>query len=159
MCPKGNRASSPLRISLQPGSILKLTVDDVWILSYNYRLKAINGGKREEMMRTLLSWIALSLATSVPAAAVDIRAGLEPWPIGSTGIVVHISPPVSSAVYSAVVQQTNTAGYSTLADCTYFNVLHLAPTQFEVQHKTCKDGTPVAVDTGITLTWILVTKQ
>jgi hypothetical protein len=122
-------------------------------------LIAINRGKREEMMRTLLSWIALSLATSVPAAAVDIRAGLEPWPIGSAGIVVQISPPVSSAVYSAVVQPTNTAGYSTLTDCTYFNVLHLTPTQFEVQHKKCKDGVPVAVDTGITLTWILVTKQ
>jgi hypothetical protein len=113
--------------------------------------------QREEAMRPWFGGIAVLLALMVPAVAGD-RAGSVPWPIGSDGVVVKISPPMTNAGYSAVVQPTNTAGYSTIADCTYFNVLHLTPTQFEVQHKTCKDGTPVKVDTGITLNWIIVTQ-
>jgi hypothetical protein len=107
-------------------------------------------------MRTWLGWIALSLAMLVPAVAGD-RAGLIAWPVGAAGVTVQISPPISNANYSAIVQPTNTAGYSGISDCTYFNVLKLTPTQFEVQHKKCKDGVPVPTVTTITLEWIITT--
>ena len=108
-------------------------------------------------MRTWLCLIALSLAMSVPAMAGD-RAGSFPWPVGADGVTVIISPPFSNANYSAVVQPTNTSGYSTVSECTYFNVLKLEKDNFQVQHKTCKGGDPVKVDTTITLNWIAVTK-
>jgi hypothetical protein len=47
--------------------------------------------------------------------------------------------------YTVVVQATNTAGYSPSSECTYFNVLKETPTKFEVQHKTFKDGKPLAL--------------
>ena len=97
------------------------------------------------------------LAMAGAANAFEIRAGSEAWQIGQAGIYVNLSPAVSGP-YSVVVQPSNTAGYSPTGECTYFNVLKETPTQFQVQHKTCKDGTPVALDTGVTLAWILVTK-
>jgi hypothetical protein len=107
-------------------------------------------------MRTWLSAIALSLAMSVPAAAVDIRFGFFPWPSGADGVTVPISPPMNGPNATIVVQQTNTAGYSTVSECTYFNVLKITATQFEIQHKTCKDGTPVKTDTTITMGWFAI---
>lgn len=107
-------------------------------------------------MRTLLSLIAFLLAMSAPALAVDIRSGAFGWPLGADGVTVPISPPVNGPNASVVVNPGNTAGYSPSSECTYFNVLKVTPTQFEVQHKTCKDGTPIKTDTAITLIWILV---
>lgn len=49
-----------------------------------------------------------------------------------------IAPPVSGPNTNVFVQQANTAGYSTTSDCTYFNVLKVTATDFQVQHKTCK---------------------
>jgi hypothetical protein len=109
-------------------------------------------------IRTWLSWIALSLAMSAPAVAGD-RAGAVVWQGGLAGIPVKISPPMSDANYSAIVQPANTADFSTTTECVYFNVLHLTPTQFEVQLKNCHTGIPVPTKPGvnITLEWIIVT--
>ena len=106
-------------------------------------------------MRILLS-ISLSLAMSGAALATDIRSGAFPWPNGADGVTIPISPPVSGPNSPVVVQPAATAGFSTLADCTYFNVLKVTANDFQVQHKTCKDGTPIKTDTTITLFWILV---
>jgi hypothetical protein len=112
-------------------------------------------------MRTWISCIAFSLAMSAPALAVDIRAGVLAWPPGSAGIPVTISPPMSNANYSAVVQPTNTADFSSSPGCVYFNVLHLAANQFEVQLKNCNTGVPVPTKAGVTLTleWIAISHQ
>ena len=107
-------------------------------------------------MRTLMSCIAVSLAMSTAAVAMDIRAGAFPWPNGADGVTIPISPPVNGPNAPITVQPANTAGYSTVSECTYFNVLKVTATDFQVQHKTCKDGTPVKTDTTITLFWILV---
>ena len=107
-------------------------------------------------IRTWLSWIAVSLAMSAPAVAGD-RAGAKAWPVGAEGIFVQISPPMSDANYSAIVQPTNTAGFSSITECVYFNVLHLTPTQFDVQLKNCNTGAPVKTKDTITLEWIIVT--
>ena len=107
-------------------------------------------------MRTWLSCSALSLAMTVPALATDIRSGLIPWQAGVDGVTVTISPPVSGPNANVFVQPANTAGYSTVSECTYFNVLKVTATEFQVQHKTCKDGTPVKTDTTISLLWFLI---
>ena len=107
-------------------------------------------------MRKSLSLIALSLAMSSPAVAGDIRAGVLAWPVGSMGVVIPISPPMPNANYSPNVQALNTAGFSSVSECVYFNVLHLTPTQFEVQLKKCKDGVPVPTTTTLTLGWSAV---
>jgi hypothetical protein len=107
-------------------------------------------------MRILMSCIALSQAMSGTALATDIRSGLIPWASGTDGVTVTISPPVSGPNANVFVQPANTAGYSTVSDCTYFNVLKVTATDFQVQHKTCKDGTPIKTDTTISLLWFLI---
>jgi hypothetical protein len=86
----------------------------------------------------------------------DIRSGSVGFQAGQAGITVPLSPPATGA-YTVVVQATNTAGYSPTSECTYFNVLKETLTEFEVQHKTTKDGTPVNLHANVTLKWILVT--
>jgi hypothetical protein len=86
----------------------------------------------------------------------ELRAGSVGWLAGQAGITVPLSPAVTGP-YSVVVQATNTAGYSTTSECTYFNVLKETPTKFEVQHKTSKDGTPLPLDVNVTLKWVLIT--
>jgi hypothetical protein len=107
-------------------------------------------------MRILVSSIAFSLAMSGAALALDIRSGLIPWQSGQDGVTVPIVPPVSGPNANVFVQQANTAGYSTVSECTYFNVLKVTATDFQVQHKTCKDGTPIKTDTTISLLWFLI---
>jgi|SRR4051812_34058295 hypothetical protein len=112
-------------------------------------------------MRTWLSLIALplvaiSVVSGLPAMAGD-RAGLIPWKKGDAGVTVKVFPPMSNANYSVSVQQANTAGYSPISECTYFNVLKLEPDNFQIQHKKCKDGQPVPVDDTISMLWIIVT--
>lgn len=92
------------------------------------------------------------------ADAAVVRAGTAPFLKGQAGIYVPLSPPVPGT-YTVVVQATNTAGYSTTDQCTYFNVLKEKPHQFEVQHKRCKDGTPIPLDVNVTLRWILATHK
>ena len=96
---------------------------------------------------------------SVAQAGPQTRAGLVGWVKPSMGVFVHFSAPMPDTNYAAIVQPTNTAGYSTTKDCTYFNVLHLTVNGFDVQHKRCDDGTPVATDENITLEWIAVSHQ
>lgn len=109
-------------------------------------------------MRKHILWAVLALTISVPAQAGD-RAGFFPWPVGSAGVTVAISPPMTNAQYTAVVQPTNTAGFSSDPNngCVYFNVLNLTPTQFQVQLKNCHTGATVNTATTITLAWIVVT--
>ena len=57
--------------------------------------------------------------------------------------------------YAVVVQPTDTAGYSTTTECTYFNVLKKTKTNFQVQHKTCSNGDPLPLDVGVNLSWIV----
>ena len=88
------------------------------------------------------------------------KAGTAPWAVGQAGIYVNYTVPwPAGAKYSVTVQPTNTAGYSTLTACTYFNVLKKTDTKFEVQHKRCDNGVPVAVDTTISLDWIACPHQ
>jgi hypothetical protein len=103
--------------------------------------------------------LALALVSFVSTGthAAELRAGSVGWASGQAGIVVNLAPAVTGP-YTAVVQPTNTAGYSTSGECTYFNVLKETANKFEVQHKTCKDGTPLALDGNVTLKWILVTQ-
>jgi hypothetical protein len=105
--------------------------------------------------------VASSLIAVISAAgaanAAEIRAGVSSFKVGDAGIYVPLSPAVDQA-YSVVIQAANTAGYSSTGECTYFNVLKESPTEFQIQHKTCKDGTPIPVDTSVTINWVLMTR-
>jgi hypothetical protein len=107
-------------------------------------------------MRTWLSCIVLSLAMSVPALAVDIRSGVIAWQTNVDGVTVPISPPVSGPNAQVFVQTAAASGYSPVSECTYFNVLKVTATQFEVQHKKCKDGTPVKTDAPFSMLFLVV---
>ena len=112
---------------------------------------------------TMLSAALLlgAAANVFPAAAqaAETRAGVFGWAQPTMGVFINFSTPMPNADYAVVVQQVNTAGYSTTKDCTYFNVLKLTTTGFQVQHKRCDDGTPVPTDVNITLQWIAVSYQ
>ena len=76
---------------------------------------------------------------------------------GQAGIYVDHQP--IEGAYFVVVQPRDTAGYSPAEVCTYFNVLKKTPGQFQVQHKTCADGTPIALDHNVPLDWIACTAE
>lgn len=98
--------------------------------------------------------LAISLASVQAQQVVGYRAGTAPFTAGSAGIVVTFSVPMPTAKYSVVVQPTNTAGYSPISQCTYFNVLKKTTTNFQVQHKRCDNGAPVNLDVNVSLDWI-----
>lgn len=87
------------------------------------------------------------------------RAGTAVFASGRDGINITFSTPMPDLKYSVVVQATNTAGYSPIAVCTYFNPLHKRLDGFEVQHKRCDDGVPVKLDTNVSLDWIVIAKK
>jgi len=98
-------------------------------------------------------------AAAQPAAASHpaglCKAGITGFTAGQAGIYVNYPVPWPAGTkYSVVVQQGNTAGYSPTTVCTYFNVLKLTDLKFEIQHKRCDDGVPVALDTNATIFWI-----
>jgi len=104
----------------------------------------------------VLAATAIAL-TAGQALGQTTRAGTASFPASSAGIIVALTPPMPNGCYAVSVQQTNTAGYSPTNVCTYFNVLKKTATQFQVQHKTCDTGVPVALDTGVSLDWLLST--
>lgn len=87
------------------------------------------------------------------AQAGECRAGVVSFPSGKKGI--YVNHDTFTRPHSVVVQPTNTAGYSTISECTYFNVLKHTDTQFQVQHKRCDNGVPIATDVNISLYWIM----
>lgn len=106
-------------------------------------------------MKKFIVLIATALCFINPVLAADFRAGNIGFPAGSAGITVTFATPMPNAKYAVTVQPTNTAGYSSTNECTYFNVLKKTATKFEVQHKTCIDGTPVELDVNVSLNWIV----
>jgi hypothetical protein len=102
----------------------------------------------------VITVLAVALASVQAQQVVGYRAGTAPFTTGSAGITVKFSVPMPTAKYSVVVQPTNTAGYSPISQCTYFNVLKKTTTNFQVQHKRCDDGTPVPLDVNVSLDWI-----
>jgi hypothetical protein len=112
--------------------------------------------------------LALALTMSVAAVAAAqgtnppglCKAGITGFAVGQAGITVNF--PVAwpaNVVYAMSVQPTNTSGYSPTTVCTYFNVLNKTATSFQVQHKRCDNGVPVALDAAITLDWIACPRQ
>ena len=89
-------------------------------------------------------------------ASSTVRAGTAAFAIGQDGINITFSSPMPNTRYAVVVQATNTAGYSPVSVCTYFNPLHKRDDGFEVQHKRCDDGVPVELDVDVALDWIVV---
>jgi hypothetical protein len=88
------------------------------------------------------------------------KAGTSPFLIGQAGITITYPVPwPANTAYAVVVQPTNTAGYSPTTVCTYFNVLNKTATTFQVQHKRCDNGVPVALDVGVSLDWIACPRQ
>jgi hypothetical protein len=102
--------------------------------------------------------LALSLALRVDGSDPEYQAGTVSFGTGKKGIIVGLPRPMPDSDYAVFVQPTNTAGYSSSSECTYFNVLKKQPTQFQVQHKTCDKGTPMALDTNVSLDWIVVAR-
>ncbi len=96
--------------------------------------------------------------TAAQAQTGTYRAGTSAFNAGQAGIFVTFTTPLPSANYSVSVQATNTGGYSPTADCTYFNVLHKTANGFDVQHKRCNDGVPLALTVGVSLDWIAIVK-
>ena len=83
------------------------------------------------------------------------KAGIAAFGVGQAGIYVNYAVPwPAGAKYVVAVQPTNTAGYSPTSVCTYFNVLKKTNLKFEVQHKRCDNGTPLALDVAVSLDWI-----
>jgi hypothetical protein len=115
-------------------------------------------------VRTLGCAAALTVATllaglgEAQAQVGTYRAGTAPFNVGQAGIFITFATPLASANYSVSVQATNTGGYSPTTECTYFNVLHKTASGFDVQHKKCSDGTPLALDVGVGLDWIAIIK-
>lgn len=96
--------------------------------------------------------------TAPPLTSPIIISGIAGFPVGSAGININFpaGAKIPGANYAVVVQPTNTAGYSPVSECTYFNPLHKRDDGFEVQHKTCLNGTPEALDVSVSLNWIVV---
>jgi len=91
---------------------------------------------------------------------VEYRAGTAVFASGKDGInIIFTNGPMPNLKYSVVVQATNTAGYSPISVCTYFNPLHKRLDGFEVQHKRCDDGVPVKLDTNVSLDYIAIAKK
>ena len=101
---------------------------------------------------------ALTIGAALPSQATGPfdRAGTAAFPAGSAGIVVTFSAPMLNTSYAVTVQQTNTAGYSPTAACTYFNVLKKTTAGFQVQHKECATGLPQPLVVGVSLDWIAI---
>src|SRR6185369_14979028 len=61
--------------------------------------------------------------TAPPLTSPIILSGIAGFPVGSAGIAIGFpnGAKIIGANYAVVVQQTNTAGYSTTSECTYFN--------------------------------------
>ena len=101
------------------------------------------------------AWVAM-LPTLAMAADPVYKAGTAAFKAGQKGIVVTFPVPMPSSRYTVSVQATNTSGYSSVSKCTYFNVLKKTNTNFQVQHKTCDDGKPIALDKNVSLDWIAI---
>jgi len=108
-----------------------------------------------QLLRKAVAILAIAVIQSSGQASAADRAGTAPFPVGSAGITVSITPPMPDSCYAVSVQQTNTAGYSPTANCTYFNVLDKAASQFDVQHKTCNTGRPEKLKASVSLDWQL----
>lgn len=98
----------------------------------------------------------LAVSTAFSVGAQEIRAGVAPFYAGQAGIYITLPTPMPNGNYAVTVQATNTGGYSPTTECTYFNVLKKTATNFQVQHKTCIDGVPIALDKNVPLNWIAV---
>ena len=85
-----------------------------------------------------------------------IQHGSTGFASGEAGIYVNFTTPMPSDQYSLVIQPHDTGGYSTTSDATYFNPLKKTATGFQIQHKTTKDGTPLALDFNVSVDWIAV---
>lgn len=105
-------------------------------------------------LATIAGWTLTQNAAA--QQQLQYRAGIAGFLPGQDGINITFSTPMPSTKYAVVVQATNTAGYSTTSVCTYFNPLHKRADGFEVQHKKCDDGTPVKLDTSVSLNYIVV---
>jgi|SRR6185436_17201446 len=107
-------------------------------------------------IRVLLVMAAISFIThAATAQPISCKAGFAPFATTQAGIYVNFPAPWPAGTkYVVSVQQTNAGGYSPTSDCTYFNVLKLTDTNFQIQHKRCKDGSPVALITPVTTGWI-----
>jgi len=108
---------------------------------------------------TLVALAAFGLVFASAAYAAQggqYRAGTAAFNAGQDGINITFSSPLPSTMYAVSVQPRDTAGYSPISFCTYFNPLHKRVDGFEVQHKRCDDGVPVQLDVGVSLDWIAV---
>ncbi|MEK6410878.1 MAG: hypothetical protein AABN34_28470 [Acidobacteriota bacterium] len=108
----------------------------------------------------ILFTVALSTVggTAPPPPPLLSIGGIAGFAAGQAGININFPAgiKIAGAKYAVVVQETNTAGYSTTSDCTYFNPLHKRDDGFEVQHKRCDNGVPVPLDVNVSLNWIVV---
>lgn len=107
-------------------------------------------------IKTLLALLVGSSVAMSANATNEVRAGVAPFLAGQAGIYITLPTPMPNGNYSAVVNATNTSGYSPTTECTYFNVLKKTATNFQVQHKTCIDGVPIPLDKNVSLNWIVM---
>src|SRR5688572_26928454 len=116
-----------------------------------------NSLKRTVTLAALAAVMAIAFEQRAIAQTFqNYRAGTTGFAAGQAGIKITFSSPMPSTRYSVVVQATNTAGYSPVSVCTYFNPLHKRVDGFEVQHKRCDNGVPVQLDTNVSLDWIVI---
>lgn len=106
-------------------------------------------------INTLLALLVTS-SVAMSANANSTRAGVDAFLAGQAGIYITLDTPMPNGNYSAVVNATNTSGYSPTTECTYFNVLKKTATNFQVQHKTCIDGVPIPLDKNVSLNWVVM---
>jgi hypothetical protein len=114
--------------------------------------------KKLHVVAVVFAVTLLAGHTAARAQTGTYRAGTSPFNAGQAGIFVTFVSPLPSANYSVSVQATNTGGYSPTTECTYFNVLHKTANGFDVQHKRCSDGVPLALTVGVSLDWIAIIK-
>lgn len=135
---------------------LKNSLETNWVTMSPSAVGLAHGGiMNAQLFKMGLPVLAMAVVglSAGQATAQANRAGTAPFPAHSAGITIALTPPMPDGCYSVSVQQTNTAGYSPTAVCTYFNVLKKTATQFQVQHKSCHTGAPLALIVPVSLDW------
>ncbi len=106
----------------------------------------------------VLAAYGLVLAGSADAQPLGVRyrAGTAGFAAGQQATNITFSAPLLSTLYAVSIQPTDTAGFSSISECTYFNALKKRTDGFAVQHKRCSDGAPVPLVGNVSLDWIAI---
>lgn len=85
-----------------------------------------------------------------------IQCGSVGFAEGSAGITIDLHEKMPTGDYSVAVQVRDSQAFSPSEDATYFNVLKKTESNFQLQHKTRENGTPLSLTGQVQIDWIAV---